>query len=143
MFYRITHDNKHLNIRSISLAAGVALTGAVIIASIGVVWTRSDAEVASAPIPVLAKSLGAVMAEPDFGSVAADHSAFSQPGGAVMAEPDFGSVAADHSAFSQPGGAIMQDTDALGQTGETLTVVDPYFGTGAESVSAIEGDDLP
>jgi hypothetical protein len=36
----------------------------------------------------------------------------------------------------------MPGTDALGRTDQSPAVVDPYFGTGAESVSAIEGDDL-
>jgi hypothetical protein len=141
MFHRITHDNRHLNISSVSLAAGVALTGAVIIGSIGVLWDKSDTKTASAPIPAIAKSVGPVMQEPDFGSVAADYWAFRQPG-AAMAEPDFGSVAADYSAFPRVDSARMPGTDALGRTDESPAVVDPYFGTGAESVSAIEGDDL-
>ena len=68
-----------------------------------------------------------------------------------MAEPDFGAVSIESAPavidpyFGTGAESVSAiEGDYLGITqSDMVVVVDPYFGTGTESVSAIEGDQLP
>jgi hypothetical protein len=121
-----TYDNhnnwKRINVPLASFACGVALATVAFIGGSEILRDEESTQSGASLTQTESRSIGAVMAEPDFGSVAVDYSALQQSRsiGIVMDEPDFGYLGIE----SAP------------------AVVDPYFGTGAGSVSAIEGDYL-
>lgn len=127
---------KRINLQLASLAGGLALATAALLGSGEILRDQAATDTASAPVFVESRPIGPVMDEPDFGSVAADSTAFQQPQaapqviGLVMPEPDFGSVPADYT-------ALRPSTEGQSER----SIIDPHFGTGPESVSAVEADD--
>jgi hypothetical protein len=117
------HNNwKQINLQLASFACGLALATIAFIGGGEILRDEGSTQSSSSLTQTESRSIGSVMAEPDFGSVAVDFPALRQPRsiGVIQDEPDFGFTGIE----------------------AAPAAVDPHFKTGAESVSAIEGDYL-
>jgi hypothetical protein len=121
---------KRINSQLAAFAGGLALATVAIIGGGEILRDGGNTERTSSLPRTESRAVGLGMNEPDFGSLVIG------PVGLVMDEPDFGSVTADRLAFAH------SVTTSPGSTEVARTpIVDPHFGTGAESVSALEGDE--
>jgi hypothetical protein len=135
-------NRKRISVQVASFACGLALAAIAFISGGEILDGGANSD--STPSQAKVTSLGLVMAEPDFGTVAVDYNTLNPTGHAAssvglgMPEPDFGSMTASYPANGV--GVGMSEPDFGLVLKAYAAIVDPHFGTGAESVSAIEGE---